>query len=68
MTCTLFAACEFSSAGSCTDFHHQAGEEGQWLQSHMAEFKNRAEKNGDEDFQQLLEEIENREDLKKLLK
>jgi hypothetical protein len=34
----------------------------------MAEFKNRAEKKGDEDFQQLLEEIENREDLKKLLK
>jgi hypothetical protein len=34
----------------------------------MSEFKNRAEAKGDEDFQQLLEEVENREDLKKLLK
>jgi hypothetical protein len=34
----------------------------------MAEFKHRAETKGDEDFQQLLEEIESREDLKKLLK
>lgn len=57
-----------SSVGSAINIPHQAGEEGQWLQSNMAEFKHRAETKGDEDFQQLLEEIESREDLKKLLK
>ena len=34
----------------------------------MPEFKHRAETKGDEDMQQLLEEMESREDLKKLLK
>ena len=34
----------------------------------MSDFKERAEGMGDQDFVKLMDEIENREDLKKLLK
>ena len=48
--------------------HYQAGEEGQWLKSNMKDFKYRAETKGDEDFVQMMEELDTRDDLKKMLK
>ena len=46
----------------------QAGEEGNWLQDNMEYFKNQAKAKGDEDFAALVKEVEEREDLKALVK
>jgi hypothetical protein len=46
----------------------QAGEEGNWLKDNMEYFKNQAEAKGDEDFAALVKEVDEREDLKVLLK
>ena len=45
-----------------------AGEDVQWMKSNMDEFRNRAEAKGDQDFVKLMDEMENREDLKQALK
>lgn len=45
-----------------------AGEEGNWLKDNMDEFKNRAEGRGDQDFVDLLKEVDERKDLKELIK
>ncbi|KAJ9212754.1 hypothetical protein DTO166G4_5566 [Paecilomyces variotii] len=44
-----------------------AGEEGTWLKSNMAYFRERAEVGKDEHFRDMLKEIEEREDLKSLV-
>lgn len=46
----------------------QAGEEGNWLKDNMAYFKEQAEGKGDEDFAALIKEVDEREDLKALIK
>lgn len=46
----------------------QAGEEGNWLKDNMEYFKDQADAKGDEDFAALVKEVEEREDLKALLK
>ena len=43
--------------------HPLAGQDHQWLKEHLDEFRMKAE-NGDEEFRDLLEELEGREDLK----
>ena len=48
--------------------NYKAGEESQWLKSNMKEFKYRAETKGDQDFVQMMEELDTRDDLKKMLK
>jgi len=45
-----------------------AGEEGNWLKDNMAYFKEQAEGKGDEDFANLVKEVEERQDLKALVK
>lgn len=45
-----------------------AGQEGQWLKSQMPFFKEMAEKRGLTDYEDMLAELESREDLKELLK
>lgn len=45
-----------------------AGEEGNWLKDNMAYFKEQAEGKGDEDFAALIKEVDEREDLKALIK
>jgi len=44
-----------------------AGEEGTWLKDNMTDFKNRAEHDGDQDFIDMLKEVDEREDLKGLI-
>jgi len=44
-----------------------AGEEGNWLKDNMEEFKQRGDK-GDQDFVDLVKEVEEREDLNELIK
>ena len=46
----------------------QAGEEGNWLKDNMEYFKEQANAKGDEDFEGLIKEVEERDDLKALLK
>ena len=45
----------------------QADNEGQWLKDNLAYFKEQAEVYDDEPFQDLLQELKDRPDLKKLL-
>ncbi|KAL7911441.1 putative cis-3-chloroacrylic acid dehalogenase [Trichoderma velutinum] len=43
------------------------GDEGSWLKDNMAYFKDQAEAYYDDEFRDMLQEVENREDLKKMI-
>ncbi|PNS15592.1 hypothetical protein CAC42_851 [Sphaceloma murrayae] len=44
-----------------------AGKEGEWLKQHLPHIKEMADKEGIEDFQEMIEEVQSREDLKSWL-
>lgn len=48
-------------------FHHQPGDEGTWLKDNMAYFQEQIDVYGDDDVREMLQEVHEREDLRKLI-